>query len=687
MKKLTSILLILLVISPVWSQVTSSFSLTAVPSVNFPLGPTLDDGTAYYSLGGGFSLRGEYVLPFTDYLFAQGILDFDFSPINASSNAVTFLSAGAGAGFRFSPASRFIVKTSSYGGIYMGLVEAGSVRNPFFAVAGDFSYLLNPSLNIGIGTAYKHFFTPNGPVYRGMSLTLGASFNLGAGKGGAALEVAPMINPIFPLFYSYYDKNPAGEVLITNQERAPLHDVKLSFLVRQYMDQPKEFATVEHFRKGESLSLPVYALFTDNIFNVTEGTKVAGEIIVEYSYIGKEMTSRYPVTVTVNNRNAMSWDDDRKAAAFVTSKDPLVLSFSKNIAGSLRTNDGGAVNPHFRTAMAIFEGLKIYGIGYVIDPSTPYSELSENTGAIDFLQFPNQTLAYKAGDCDDLTVLYCSLLEAVGIETAFITAPGHIYMAFNLGMDPASAEKLFASSADLIFRDDQTWVPIEITLVKDGFLKAWQIGAKEWRETREAGSAGFYPVRKSWEIYEPVGFAHGAAAAVLLPDSGTVLAEYRQVMDKFITREIGPRVDTLKSEIRKNRNSVSYTNKLGILYAQFGLYDQAEAEFKTVLRNLEYLPTLVNLGNIYYLKNNMAEAQNYYRRALNKDPGNTKALLGMARASYEANDYEELQNSLAVLAVESPETAARFSYLGSGSSDTGRASQALEKAVNEWEEE
>lgn len=686
MKKYPFLLLFILVPFLSWSQITSDFSLTASPTINIPIGPSLDDGTAFYSIGGGLSIKGEYMLPFSDFAYAEGVLDFDFIPISASENSVTFLSAGLGAGIRFSPISRFTLKASGYGGIYMGIIEAGSVRNPFFAASADFSYLLNPSTNLGLGASYKHNFTPDGAVYQGVGITLGVTFNIGAGSKGADLYIEPKINPIFPLFYSYYDKNPAGEVAIINNERGSIENVKLSFLVKQYMDQPKVFAELDSIKQGESLNVPVYALFTDSIFSITEGTKVAGEIIVNYSYIGKEMTSSYPVTVTINNRNAMSWDDDRKAAAFVTSKDPLVLSFAKNIAGSIRSDGIKAVNSNFRTAMAIFEGLTVYGLGYVVDPSTPYSVLSEDSESIDFLQFPNQTLAYKAGDCDDITILYSALLESVGIETAFVTAPGHIYMAFNLGMKPSSAEKLFAGSDDLILTEDETWIPIEITLVKDGFLKAWQIGAKEWRETEKNNTSGFFNVRESWQFYEPVGFSQGGVA-VMLPDSDKVISQYKIALDKFINREIGPRVDEIKEEMRKSRNNPRYNNKLGVLYAQFGLFDKAAAEFQTVIKSKEYLPALVNIGNIYYLKDQMPEALNYYNRALAAEPGNPKALLGVARASYEVNDYDTVNSSLAKLESESPAMAARFSYLGSGSSDSGRASQALVKEVSEWDME
>ena len=686
MKKIYLLVLVLILPFTAAAQVTSDLTFTASPAVNIPIGPSLEDGTSYYSIGGGLNLRAEYVMPFMSSMYASGNVDIDFAPINASDSSVTILSGGLGAGMRFSPIDRLTMKAGAYGGLYMGIVDAGSVRNPFVAGTAELSYLLNPSLNIGLGAVYKQHFTPDGPLYQGISVTIGASYNIGAGKKSADLYVEPLIQPIFPLFYSYYDKNPAGEIQFVNNERSTIQDVKVSFLVKQYMEQPKVCAEFPSIREGQELNIPVYALFTDNIFNITEGTKVAGEIIVDYSYIGREMRSSFPITVTINNRNAMVWDDDRKAAAFVTSKDPVVLSFAKNIAGTIRGDDIKAVNSNFRTAMAIFEALNIYGLGYVIDPTTPYSQLSEDTSSLDFIQFPNQTLAYKAGDCDDITILYSALLESVGIETAFITAPGHIYMAFNLDMPSEAAERLFNDTDELIFRDDETWVPIEITLVDDGFLKAWQIGAKEWRETDKAGTSGFFPVHESWELYEPVGFAQGAAA-VMLPDSERVARQYKATLTRFINREIGPRVDTLQARIRSGGSSIAYRNKLGILYAQFGLLDDAAEEFKSVVASRQYVPALINLGNIYYLQDEMETALGYYNRALSKAPDNAVALLGVARTSYELDDYQAVNDTLARLENEAPEIASQFSYLGSGTGETGRASRAVEREISIWDEE
>ncbi len=325
-------------------------------------------------------------------------------------------------------------------------------------------------------------------------------------------------------------------------------------------------------------------------------------------------------------------------------------------------------------------------MGYVVDPGTPYSALSEQISAVDYLQFPNQSLAYKAGDCDDLSILYASLLEAVGIKTAFITAPGHIYMAFAPGIHPAQAAKLFSEEQDLIFRGDETWIPVEITLVREGFLKSWQIGAKQWRETSRNGTAAFYPIGEAWELYEPIGFSEGSTA-VVLPSEDRLMARYRKELAAFVDRQIEPRIKKLQGELASASNKLVTRNKLGILYARFGVLDKAAEQFSAILKSSEYVPALVNLGNIAYMQGEMERAYDYYTRALASVPGNPAALLGTARTTYALERYAETDESLRQLRNTDPSLAEEFAYLGSGSGDTARASQAVKREIDIWEEE
>ena len=57
-------------------------------------------------------------------------------------------------------------------------------------------------------------------------------------------------------------------------------------------------------------------------------------------------------------------------------------------------------------------------------------------------------------------------------------------MAFSLDMTPEEARKQFDRPDNLIFEKGKAWVPVEITIRNEGFLRDWKMGAKEWREKR-----------------------------------------------------------------------------------------------------------------------------------------------------------------------------------------------------------
>ncbi len=336
-------------------------------------------------------------------------------------------------------------------------------------------------------------------------------------------------------------------------------------------------------------------------------------------------------------------------------------------------------------AMAIFESLGIYGINYVIDPKTPYAELSVDNASIDFLQFPSQTLTYKAGDCDDLSILFNSLLESIGIETAFITGPGHIYSAFRLKLTPEEANSAFLRPEDLIIIDNTVWVPIEITMVQNGFLDAWQTGAKEWREDSSMGTSAFFPMHEAWETFEPVGIS-GDDTSVIMPDTGEVLDQYKVVLDRFIEREIQTRVTALESEIQRNDNDPRLINRLGVLYAKYGLLEKAETEFLRVLRTTDYLSAKVNIGNIYFLKSDFTNALKYFNRAYEMSDSNSSILVGLAKVNYELENYGTVRQYYSKLESIDPELASKCDYLTSRDDGTDRAGYQSNKEVMEWDE-
>ena len=680
MSKNTIFVIIFVLISTFTVQSQSKdINLSVTPGIEIPFGPLSSEGEKMYSFGGGAALSGEMSFSPGSVFFGTGLFDYSFVSTTADTS-ISIISLGAGAGISYNPASKLNFKLAAAGGWGMGIYEGNVGSNPLVQLRGSVSFNFSPSFSLGLNASYKYLYN----IYNGMGVGLAVSFVPGS-KAGKSKIIIPEIqfDPVFPVFYSYYDENPLGAAVIQNLENGSIKNVRISLLVKQFMDSPKLCASIPEIAKNEEIRVPLLALFSENILTITEGTKASADVIIQYDYMGTELTKTETATIQMYDRNAMTWDDDRKAASFVTAKDPVILRFAKSIAGETRSSGSNAINTNFRIGMGLFQALSLYGVNYVIDPKTPYEDFSKNKFSLDYLQFPSQTLTYKAGDCDDLSILYSALLKSVGIEAAFVTIPGHIYVALSLDMNPEEAKRTFLNADDLIFKNDNTWLPVEITMINEGFLKAWKKGAAEWRSAE--GQQGFFPIDEAWKVYKPVGSPGGDVVDAVPPSSDKLLNSYNKEMNSFVKREIEEQVAGLKRQISGSNNNARYLNRLGVLYARYGLYEEASVEFKKISR--DYVPAMTNLGNIFFQQSNYMAAMRWYDKALDKDPENKTALLGSARANYEIENFGSVKMLYAKLEEIDSRLADKYAYLVSESGNTGRASSAVFRESAVWEEE
>ena len=662
---------------------TTPLSLNVLSGVNLPLWQS----STIFGLGGTASFSAEYHFPSQPWLYLGGGLTYDFDPFLDMQRSISVISASLGGGINLYAAHWLIIKGGGSFGFFFGTLNDDfsiTSYNPLLSIEAGVHVPIGPFL-LGAQVSYRYLFG----LYGGLSASLGLSYALPIGPrdepAGMELHITGL-EEVFPVFHKYYDDHPLGSVVLRNPFDQPITDVKVSFIIPQYMDGPKESPSLSTLKAGESAIVHLFALFRPNILEVTEATKVQGEVILEYKLNGEAQRKSVMQTVRVLDRNAMTWQDDRRVAAFVTAKDPAVLSFSKNVASSISRKSSVAINQNLLQAMAVHGALSLYGLSYVVDLKSQYAELSTHKQSVDFLQFPRQTLEYKGGDCDDLSILYAALLESVGIETAFITVPGHIFMAFSLGLTPEDARKAFTYPDELIFKDGKSWVPIEVTERGD-FLEAWQMGAKEWRENLQSQRVAFYPVTEAWKIFEPVGLP-GTAPTLAFPSLEKIENVLKEEVTRFIDREIGHKVIAIQSRIVQTKNLAKDVNELGVLYARYGLYEQAQKQFEKALEGREYLPTLVNLGNAFYLQGQMEKALNLYERAYRVEQSNSTALLGIARASHKLENYFHARKVFAELKKVDPELAQKFSYLELRGDEASRAADlAGTKEFVLWEQQ
>jgi hypothetical protein len=250
-------------------------------------------------------------------------------------------------------------------------------------------------------------------------------------------------------------------------------------------------------------------------------------VSIDYRSLGAKKQAELPVQMPVYHRNAFAWDDDRRAASFVSARDPAAALFAKYAASVVDFNMRNGIPRNIQYAVGLMEALNEYGINYVIDPASSYIEISENASALDSLNYPYQTLMYRGGDCDDLSILFCSMFEVLGIDTAFITIPGHIYMAFDAG----DSEWENRNRETLVLHAERYWVPLEITMPGEGFNRAWQTGMGEWK--RAGNNAALYPMRESWELYQPVSVPGAGDRLPVLPEEREVVTRLEDFYRKM----------------------------------------------------------------------------------------------------------------------------------------------------------
>ena len=677
------LLFLVVIATPVFTQslFNSLLTLKVAPGANIPMGEDSD----LFELNYGGNISGEISMPFFPALYTSVDVGYNYVPLRTDITELSLMAFGAGLGLELNPIPTLSIRAFGSGGYYYGFLHNGDDSGGYpYAGGGLGAYVLFSSrFGVGVDAGYRQYLGLESQVF----VNAGLIFNIipsqkGGGTGGVlqhkpgkGLDLLKVdLDSVFPVFFSYYDDNPVGTAVLRNHEKKKIKDIEVTYYVKQYMDNPKTCTAPTTLEPGEEMEISLYGLFTNSILEVSEGSKVSAQISIKYTYNNDSYIRERVETQEIQNRNAITWDDDRRVAAFVTAKDSVVLKFAKNTAGIVKDNTDSGVNRNLALAMGINAALREHGMAYVIDPATPYSELAGNTGAVDFLQFPMQSLEYKAGDCDDLSILNCALLEAVGVETAFVTTPGHIFMAFSLGITQKEAEKQFTRPEDLIFMEDKSWIPVEITEIEGGFLKAWQIGAKEWRENAAKLKAGFYPTHQAWEQYKPVGFDI-AQADITMPDPEKVTESFNKEYALFIDRELRPQIEALKKKIEEDPHPRNY-NKLGVLYARYGYKDEAEEQFKKAVSSNNFLPSLVNLGNINFLNEDYAEALDYYNQVNRIKPDSPKVLLGIARACYQIEEYDKVADAYGQLKDLDPLLAEEYSYLEMQDAGTTRASDS-----------
>ena len=549
-------------------------------------------------------------------------------------------------------------------------------------VAAQLGLHFNPIVSIEVGGEYGWY----GGLGHTGRVRIGAA--LAIEEFGVPLDlVASEADELFPSLANSYSNGAPVTVTVQNRSRFPMREVEVLAGSDGVIPSETEAAKIESIEPGGTAQTALrFPLQAEAAQNPSErSVQISLDVRAQVGTRNAGIRPFGVIETRLLERNALTWSDDRKAASFVTPTSDTVLRLSREISSVARDVES-TIEPTLLYAMVAAETINALGIEYSVDPNLPsFVNSQQNVEIVDYLQYSEETLRFASGDCDDLSILYASLLQAAGLRSAFITIPGHLYSAVRLSMTPEAAERTFRNDGDFILHDGHVWLPVETTILDQGFVAAWKTGAEQWRRNVATDDATLIPINEAWETYPPAPSQPEEEQREL---DLTGLEERMQTeLLRFVQVEFAPSITQLERQIEEQGPSVRRLSNLGSLYAQTGVFDEAERYFEAALEIEDHPSPLMNLANIRRLEGDYAAALKLYRRAEELRPSSTSLWLSIALTLREQGRLEESEVYYQRYAERRPSSARAYAYLGSGAEDgQARASlSATGRSILLWE--
>lgn len=490
------------------------------------------------------------------------------------------------------------------------------------------------------------------------------------------VEVAGLRN-IFPALIRSYRSTPAGHVRITNTIDETLNDLRVKTNFR-FADFPAEAEPVLSLSPGESAEIPVYITLTPDVLNLQEDIPVMFEIQLSYRQAGSEQQLSLNRTIMMRRNTALLWDDSGKLASFITPNDEVIQNFALSVIGNAerrafgassrssetaRTEMSGLVSQKTTQAALLADAVGVYGIRYIEDPASPFTEVFGRSDVLDTVRFPRTTLRVRSGDCDDTASLLASLYEAVGIRTAIMTSPGHAFIAFDTE-EPAANAWIYASEQREVLRHEGTlWLPIETTILEQGFPAAWEEASRLLRTHRD--EIEFLPVAEQRVFYPAIPLGP-SGFAVVAPSPTPVSIQAERSRDELFTGLYTRRLAQLQAELNgmlpAGAARLGTLNRVGILHARVGQSQRAQDTFQEILAVVpNHVPALINIANTELLLGQYVAAQARAEQILRARPFSVAALSIAIQSALHLGDLGTAQDRLEQMRAVDSAAAARIS--------------------------
>jgi hypothetical protein len=483
------------------------------------------------------------------------------------------------------------------------------------------------------------------------------------------------IDDIFPSRIGYYESNPAASITIKTQSSSA-SAIKISMIIPELMTLPAE-QKVDRLPLSSEKAFPMsLALNSEKLSSIHEDRTLYGQATLSFMSNNGEKKRTLTTPLKVFDGNAMDWSESDAIGAFVTFRAPHVKSLASQALREIGPQ--GGENKELLQGLALFEALKTLGLSYIPDPRpTPGKKL------LDQVQYPHPTLERLGGDCDDLSVLYASLLSSVGIPTAVISYSDHVLVMFDTRIFQKNRLSFSVDSTATIVNEGTLWIPVETTRLKDGFVAAWLTAAKEFHQAIDEGQAvAIITLEKAWRKYPPAPVPEWKKELPLASLSAAIAAEKAKFKEASLA-SLEAAVKDIEEKIRSgaSNDTAADFNRLGVFSARLNKFKESSAWFKKALQKHETAGIASNNACAMLLSGQEDEALAAFNKIYKSDPTGRIALnraLCLYVSAKKPDDVDASLRAMSDAAAMMPSRRNIGALLGIDLSDGGAAAKGAE---------
>ena len=396
------------------------------------------------------------------------------------------------------------------------------------------------------------------------------------------------LEPIYGALFLAYRSDPIGSAVIHNRGETALQGAKFEF---SFDGEGTESFLVEPY----TVEIPTMAPGKSESFSISP--KLSQQIVSDYT---REFTAKGRVysssgsqlaevrrAVFIYNRKSFDWKNADRIAAFIDPDDPAVRAIIRK-AWEYRPDTSKAEFPpaNVVSALAILTAVCKLNLKYMPDAE---NTLSRSQGeVIDSVKLPWQTIIDGGGDCDDLAVLCCSLLEAGGVPTVFALGRDHALFLVEIGARPQNIEGVWKTDT-VVIHSERAWLPIESTALAtpaSSFRSAW---AAAWTRIEALNSKAFelVVVQRAWTRYHPMQRPPEFSVTRQIETRLDTFGDFSSEIEGELAGLRGYLADLLESGVKEIQSThtdpFDRNTAIGLLYVRGGLLDAASVAFENAI--------------------------------------------------------------------------------------------------------